>query len=142
MEQTVENSASDSCFEGGGVALLDLAKDFGFSKNHGVEAADDSAKVDGGFAGLFLVKVLVGRDSKAVLEMVRKCGGCFFEGVRGEIELGTIAGGDDHSFCDGFAIDESTGFFSESSVGDRDLLAQLNGRGFMIEAKAEELHKN
>lgn len=141
LKEAVEDATSDASFESGGVALLDLAKDFGFAEDHGVEPADDAAEVDGGFASVLFVKVLVGGDSEAFLQVIGKGGGCFFEGVGGEIELGAVAGGDDDAFSDGVAVDEGGGFFTEVGVGNGDLFTQLDGCGFVVEAEAEEFHR-
>ena len=141
LKDAVENSASDSGFQRGGVTLFDLAKNFGFAEDHGVEPADDAAQMDGGFAGVLLIKMLVGSNAEAFLQVVGESGGGFLEGVGGEVELGAVASGDHDPFGDGVAVDEGGGFLTEVGVGNGHLFAQLDGCGFVVESEAEKFHR-
>lgn len=142
LEEFVEGAAGGLGFEGGGVSFFDLAEDFGFAEDHGVEAGDDAAEVGGGFAGLFFVEVFVDGEAEAFVEMVGKGRGSRGEVFGGEVELGAIAGGKDEAFLNDFAtVEEGLGFFAEVRGCNGDLLPDFDGSGFVIEAEAEEFHR-
>ena len=99
LEQAVEDGTGGAGFERGMIGGFDLPENLGLAEQHGIQAADDPAKMVGGIH-LDLV-IEVGRDAGvkalALGEPDFELGHRQLGIGRGEVELGAVAGGNDHA---------------------------------------------
>ena len=135
-------------FAGDGVGLFDLAEDLGLAYDHAVERAGDAEEVADGFALAEFVEVrldVVGRDGEVLVEEAEeigfglRLGGGGFAGVvlQGE-EFDAVAGGEDEAFADAGLVEEGAGGVGEAGGGDGEALADLDGRGVVVDAEQDE----
>ena len=74
-------------------------------------------------------------------EMVFQSGERGLRVGRDQIELGAVAGGDDHAFGDAGGGDEFVGRGTEFRRAHGETFAHFHGRGLVIEAEAEKFHQ-
>ena len=101
-----------------------------------------------GFALAEFVEVgldVVGRDAEVLVEEAEEVGFglglgvCGFAGVvlQGE-KLDAVAGGEDEAFADAGLMEEGAGGVGEAGGGDGEALADLDGRGVVVDAEEDE----
>ena len=139
LEKFVEVTAGGAGFLGGLVSFFDLAEDFGFAEDHGVEAGDDAVEMlhaalgsvaeerFGGLAG-------VGGDEAG------EGGEGILSSLGGGVEFDAVAGGDDDDFGDAGLLRELDSGGGDGLFGDGELFPDVDGCGVMTEAEADDLH--
>jgi len=99
-----------------------------------------------GFALAELVEVrldVLGGDGEVLVEKAEEVGFALrvagFAGVvlEGD-ELDAVAGGEDEAFADAGLVDEGAGGVGEALGGDGEALADLDGRGVVVDAEEDE----
>ena len=139
-------SGDGAYFAGDGVGLFDLAEDLRLAYDHAVERTGDAEEVADGFAVAVLVKMgldVIGWDGEVFVEEAEEVGFSLrvwrFAGVvlEGE-EFDTIAGGEDEAFADTGLMEEGAGGVGEPGGGDGEALANLDGRGVVVDAEEDE----
>jgi len=135
-------------FAGDGVGLFDLAEDLGLAHDHAVERAGDAEEVADGFALAEFVKVgldVAGWDGEVLVEEAEEVGfglGLDAGGFAGVVlqgeEFDAVAGGEDEAFADAGLVEEGAGGVGEAGGGDGEALADLDGRGVVVDAEEDE----
>jgi hypothetical protein len=85
---------------------------------------------------------VVGWDAEVLVEEAEEislCLGlsCFGVILQGE-EFDAVAGGEDETFADAWLMEEGAGGVGESGRGDREALANLDGRGVVVDTEEDE----
>lgn len=132
-------------FAGDGVGLFDLAEDLRLADDHAVERAGDAEEVADGFAVAVFVEVgldVVWRNREVFVEEAEKIGfglrlRCFGVVLQGE-EFDAVAGGEDEAFADAGLVEEGAGGVGEAAGGDGEALANLDGRGVVVDAEEDQ----
>jgi hypothetical protein len=120
----------------------------GLAYDHAIERAGYAEEMADGFALAEFVEVrldVVWRNSEVLVEEAEEVGfglrlrACGFGGVvlKGE-EFDAIAGGENEAFADAGLMQESAGGIGEALGGDGEALANLNGRGVVVDAEEDE----
>ena len=125
-----------------GVGLLDLAEDLRLADDHGVERAGDAEEMADGLALAELVEVRFeggSGDGEVLVQEAEKVGGIAVAGVvlNGD-ELDAVAGGEDEGFADSGLMGECARGVGEAGQGDGEALADLDGRGGVVDADQDE----
>jgi hypothetical protein len=125
-----------------------LAEDLRLADDHAVERAGDAEEVADGFAVAVLVEMrlnVAGRDGEVFVkeaEEVRLGLGRCVRGFAGVVlqseEFDTVAGGEDEAFADAGLVKEGAGGVGEAGRGDGEALANLDGRGVVVDAEEDE----
>jgi hypothetical protein len=113
--------------------------------DHAVEGAGYAEEMADGFALAELVEMrldVAGGDAEVFVEEAEEVGFGLRLGVRGFAdvvlqgeELDTVAGGEDEAFADARLVEEGAGGVGEAGGGDGEALANLDGRGVVIDAE-------
>ena len=145
LEEAVELIGDGSYFAGDGVGLFDLAEDLGLADDHAVEGAGYAEEMTDGFALAELVEVglegvrgngeVLVEEAEEVGFVVLRGRGVFLEGE----EFDAVAGGEDEAFADAGLVDEGASGVGEAACGDGEALAQLDGRGVVVDAEEDEV---
>jgi len=132
-------------FAGDGVGLFDLAEDLRLAYNHAVEGAGDAEEVANGFSLAELVEMrldVAGGDAEVFVEEAEEVGFGLRLGVGGFAgvvlegeEFDAVAGGEDEAFADAGLVEEGAGGVGEAGGGDGETLADLDGRGVVVDAE-------
>jgi hypothetical protein len=125
-----------------------LAEDLGLAYDHAIERASDAEEMADGFALAKLVEVrldVVGQDGEVFVEEAEEIGfglGLEVGGFAGVVlegeEFDAVAGGEDEAFADAGLMEESAGGVGEAGGGDGEALADLDGRGVVVDAEEDE----
>ena len=142
LEKRFELSGDGADLAGDSVGLFDLAEDLGFADDHAVERAGDAEEMADGFALLEFVDVrldVVRGDGKVLMEEAKEIGfglglGGFVVVLQGE-EFDAVTGGEDKPFADSGLMEEGAGGVGETGGGDGEALADLDGRGDVVNAE-------
>ena len=140
LQHLVQMATDGPCGTGCQVAALHLAEDLRLTNDHGVEAAGDAEEVPHRFLLPVLVEVRA-EDLRVDVEIAAKKLGqvrCI-ERLAGE-QLHPVAGGKDHPFQHARGLGERAGGLHQFLRTDGQPLAQLDGRGFVIEAQQHDIH--
>lgn len=148
LEEFVEDAGGGAGLVGGLVGFFNLAKDFGFTEDHGVDAGDDTAEVAGGGGALVVVKVGVDVGgfcllSEPVLEGGNGVAGgfwCGFCGVDDGVVFGAVTGGEDEVLGYGRAVEGVEGLvlLGKLALGHGEAFPDFNGGAFVVKSEAEE----
>src|ERR1700687_3661590 len=102
LEKAIEDRASGALFVRETVSLADLAEDFGFTEQHGIESGGDLEEVAHGFAIIVMIKRAVqdiGANGVKLAEKRRETGGAFVGGFRRDtVDFTAIASRQDERF--------------------------------------------
>ena len=119
-------------FVGDAIGFADLAEDFRFAEHHGIEAGGYTKKMANRVA---IVMVIERRTEKIELNRMEagkifgKSGGGFARGFRGDpVNFAAIAGGENERFVENAARAKLFSGLAGLIVGERHLLAHLDGR--------------
>ena len=138
-------SGDGAYLPGDGVGLFDLAEDLRLADDHAVERTGDAEEVADGFALAEFVEVgldVVWRDGEVFVKEAEEVG--FGLGLRGFSvvlqgeEFDAVAGGEDEAFADAGLVEEGAGGVGEAAGGDGEALANLDGRGVVVDAEEDE----
>ena len=133
LEKFVQDRTGGSGFVRGLVGLLHLAEDFRLAEQHGVQPADDLAEMPRGI-GLAVevegIHVAVDFFREAILQPSQS----LRHVLGGEVELGAIAGGNDHAFRRARRFQQMPRGLTELGVAHGEALAHLDGRRFVIQS--------
>ena len=144
LEQTIEDGAGGALFVGEAIGFADLAEDFGFAEEHGVEPGGDAEKMADGVAIVVMIERAgenVGADGVKFAEergepgeaVVRRFG-------RNAVDFAAIAGGEDQRFFEDAAGAEFVSGAARLFGGERHPFAHLNGRCAMVQADEDDFH--
>ena len=140
LEQVLKVAANCAGGTGDGEGFLDLAENLRLAHDHGIEAGGDAEEM----ANRVLVAVLIdvrreeiGVEIEVAMQEGGEVGVGRFEG--GE-NLDAITGGDNHALGDAGGSGEGAGGLGQIVAGDGDALAQLDGRGLVVDADEGERH--
>ena len=123
-------------FVGRFVGVANLADDFGFAEEHGVQPGGDAEKMADGVAIVVMIKRAdedFGADS---VEFAEECGDGSKAVLRGlgrnAVDFAAIAGGEDERFFEDAAGAEFVGGTARLLGGERDAFTDFDGRGAVI----------
>lgn len=139
LEKFVEGGAGGAGSVGSFVGLFYLAEDFGFTEEHGVEAADDFAEMAGDLAGVVAVEgfcVAGDFSGEGLGELLEG----FLRGVGSEVVFGAVAGGEDEALGGACHFDEVFRGFTELGGAYGELLPDSDGCGLVVYSEADEFH--
>ena len=122
------------------VGFFDLAENLRLADHHGVEARGHAEEMTDGVSIVVPINVRSkqrGLKAELAIEETGEIGGGRLDDRE---HLDAIAGGDDHALGDSGHGGEGAGDFGELLAGDGDALAQLDGRGFVVDADEYEGH--
>ena len=120
--------------------LFDLAKNLRLAYDHGIQAGGHAEEMADGLLVAVLVEVRrEDRGLDAELAREKRCNRSAV-GFHNRDQLHAIAGGDDHALRDSGSSGESARGLGQFVAADGDLLAQRDGRGFMVHANERERH--
>ena len=135
-------------FASDGVGLFDLAEDLRLADDHAVERTGDAEEMADGFAVVVLVEVgldVGGGDGEVFVEEAEEVGlglrlgvGGFADVVLQGEEFDAVAGGEDEAFADAGLVEEGAGGVGQTGGRDGEALANLDGRGVVIDAEQDE----
>ena len=149
MQERFEVGLDRSGFASDGVGLFDLAEDLRLANDHAVERAGDAEEMTDGFALTELIKVrldIAGWDGEVLLEEAEEVSFGFARGLSGRFrglvlkgeEFDAVAGGEDEAFADAGLVQERERGVGETTCGDGEAFADLDGRGVVIDADEDE----
>jgi hypothetical protein len=152
LEEGFEIGRDGAYFAGDGVGLFDLAEDLGLAYDHAVERAGDAKEMADGFALAKFVEMgldVAGGDGEVFVEEADEAGldlrlglgldaGGFAGLVLNGEEFNAVAGREDEAFADAGLVEESAGGVGEAGGGDGEALADLDGRGVVVDAEQDE----
>jgi len=129
LEETVENGAGGAVLMGKTIGFADLAKDFGFTEEEGVEPGGHAEEMANGGAIVVLVEDAienVGANGMEFTEEGREAGSAFVGSFgRNTVNLAAVAGGEDERFFEEAARAELVGGAAGLFGGEGDTLAEL-----------------
>jgi len=142
LEERIERGGDGPDLARDGVGLLDLAEDLGFADDHGIERAGDAEEMADGLALAELVEVRLeggGRNGEVLLQEAEEVWRITVAGVvlNGD-ELDAVAGGEDEGFADSGLMGEGACGVGEAGGGNGEALADLDGRGGVVDAEQDE----
>jgi hypothetical protein len=140
-EEAVQHRAGGSLDEGQLVCALDLSLDLGLADDHRLQPGCDAEEVAGGVGsaqGVEGPEQLGGANRRLARDHAER-GGLGLDGVGGdEIDLGAVAGGDRDALADRLLADEGVQHAGRLALGQREALAQRQGRGLVGDAEREQ----
>jgi len=123
-------------FVGEAIGFADLAEDFGFAEEEGVEPGGDAEKMADGGAIVVLVECAVKNVRANGMEFAEEGieAGCTFVGSfgRNAVDFAAVAGGEDERFFEEAAGAEFVGGAASLFGCEGDSLAELERSGAMI----------
>jgi hypothetical protein len=139
LEQFIERGAGTAGFLRHAVRILQLTQNLRLAEHHGIESRGD---VEGVLDGLlFPVNVQAGSEVQSIAVMP-------FEPIRqvraargaGPVHFGAVASGQDHDLRDPSFLPQRAQGGEQSLLAERDLFAQRDRCGLVIEAEDTEWH--
>jgi len=138
LQQRLQRRGDSADLVRDGIGLLDLAEDLRLADYHGVQRAGDAEEMTDRLAVAELVKVRldgVGWNGEVFVQEAKEVCRIALRAVvlHGE-ELDTVTGGEDHGFAYSRLLGEGACGVGEASCWDCETLADLDGRGGVIDA--------
>ena len=141
LKQAIQDFSGDAGLVRGRKGLFHLPEDLRFAQNHGVEPGRDAEHMLDRF--MVGMPVKIGMNVAAVQPVIvaEPFDDLFVvRGLESAVKLGAVAGGDNR--CLGYAA--AAGYFMQGVDqlvgGERRLLADIDRRCVMIDAKGEQVH--
>ena len=140
LEQVLELAGNGSGGARDGEGLFDLAENLRLADDHRVEARGHAEEMADGLFVAVLVEV--GCENGCVDSELagEKCGNGHAVTFDGSKQFDAVAGGDDHALGDPGRGGEGARGFGKLVAADGDLLAQRNGRRFVVHADECKRH--
>ncbi len=113
----------------------------GLTYDHGIETGSNAKKVANGFGFVVLVEMRLERlriNGEMFVEVEGKLGLAAFVA---DDQLDSITGGENHPFTNTGMREKRTCFVGKFLGRDGEAFAQLDGRGFVIQACEKNLHE-
>ena len=145
VEQAVEERAGRVQIGRGRVGLLHLAEDLRLADDERIEPGGDPEQVAGGVgfaAGVDVRPQIVGRHGAGRRQEAGHRLVAVLEAVAGRVELGPVAGREQHHFAERRIAGQRRHRLAEIAGGERQPLAQVDGRGVMADAEDQESHQS
>src|SRR5579862_4685472 len=144
LEHAVEHRAGGAGLVGEAIGFADLAKNFGFAEDHGIEPGSHAEKVTDGVAIVMMVERAVEQielDGVEIAEIAGESGGGLMGGFgRNAVNFAAVAGGEDQRFVEDAAGAELFGGLASLLGGEGHTLADLNWGRAVIQTDEHNFH--
>ncbi len=123
-----------------GEGFLDLAENLRLADDHGIQTGGDAEKMANGLLIVVLIDVRRKQSGVEAELAMQKAGQVGALAIDSGQHLDAVAGGDDHALCHAGQGSQGARGFGQFVARDGDALAQLDGRGFVVDSDERERH--